>query len=59
MEAEKEPPRKRAFNDYEETDNSKPQKIPKTLIEKDSQKRLIVILENANLETIKVWHAHA
>ncbi len=47
--------RKRAFNDYEEDENKgKPQKIPKTLVEKDSQKRLILILENANLETVKV-----
>ena len=47
--------RKRVFNDYEEDENAgKPQKIPKTLVEKDSQKRLILILENANLETVKV-----
>ena len=31
----------------------RPRKIPKTLKEKDSGKRLIVILENASLETVK------
>ena len=41
------------LNDYEEREEGKPQKIPKTLVEKDSQRRLIVILENANLETVK------
>ena len=41
------------LNDYEEQEEGKPQKIPKTLVEKDSQRRLIVILENANLETVK------
>ncbi len=46
--------RKRVHNDYEEEDNTNPKKIPKTLVEKDSQKRLILILENANLETVKV-----
>ncbi len=47
--------RKRVTNDYEtELDTSKPRKIPRTLAEKDSEKRLIVILENASLETVKV-----
>ncbi len=47
--------RKRINNDYEtELDTSKPRKIPRTLAEKDGEKRLIVILENASLETIKV-----
>lgn len=47
--------RKRVLNDYEEDqEDGKPKKIPKTLTEKDTQKRLIVILERANLETIKV-----
>ena len=32
----------------------RPRKIPKTLKEKDSGKRLIVILEKASLETVKV-----
>ena len=47
---------KRVRNDYEEDlgSASKPKKIPKTLAEKDSEKRLIVILENACLETVKV-----
>jgi hypothetical protein len=31
-----------------------PPKLPKTLAEKDTAKRLIVILENASLETVKV-----
>ena len=38
----------------EEVEERKPQKIPRTLAEKDRLKRLIVILENASLETIKV-----
>ena len=40
-----------------ETDNDdyeKPRKIPKTLKEKDSGKRLIIILEKASLEAVKV-----
>ena len=46
---------KRVHNDYEEDlGPPKPKKVPKTLAEKDSEKRLIVILENACLETIKV-----
>ena len=46
---------KRVRNDYEDDPGiSRPKKIPKTLVEKDSEKRLIVILENACLETIKV-----
>ena len=46
---------KRVRNDYEDDPGiSRPKKIPKTLVEKDSEKRLIVILENASLETIKV-----
>ena len=32
----------------------RPRKIPKTLKEKDSGKRLIVVLEKASLETVKV-----
>jgi hypothetical protein len=32
----------------------KPAKIPRTSKENDSAKRLIVILENASLETVKV-----
>lgn len=32
----------------------RPRKIPKTLKEKDTGKRLIVILEKASLETVKV-----
>ena len=46
---------KRVHNDYEDDPGeAKPRKIPKTLVEKDSEKRLIVVLENACLETIKV-----
>jgi len=45
---------KRVQNEYEEEDLGRPKKIPRTLEEKDSQKRLIVVLENASLETIKV-----
>ncbi len=45
---------KRVLNDYEEEESVRPKKIPRTLAEKDSGKRLIVILENASLETIKV-----
>lgn len=37
-----------------ESDDERPRKIPKTLKEKDSLKRLIVVLENASLETVKV-----
>ena len=36
-------------NEYE-----RPRKIPKTLKEKDTGKRLIVILEKASLEAVKV-----
>ena len=32
----------------------RPRKVPKTLKEKDSGKRLIVVLEKASLETVKV-----
>ena len=32
----------------------RPRKMPKTLKEKDSSKRLIVVLEKASLETVKV-----
>ena len=46
---------KRVRNEYDEEDEVvKPKKIPRTLVEKDSGKRLIIILENASLETIKV-----
>ena len=38
----------------EDNEFERPRKIPKTLKEKDSGKRLIVILENASLETVKV-----
>ena len=42
-------------NDYgTELDTGKPKKIPRILTEKDTQKRLIVVLENASLETVKV-----
>lgn len=45
---------KRIRNDYEEEDEGKPHKIPRTLVEKTKDKRLIVVLENASLETVKV-----
>lgn len=49
--------KRKVRNDYEgELDSHKPKKIPRTLAEKDTQKRLIVVLEKASLETIKVWH---
>ena len=38
-------------------DEFRPPKMPRTLAEKDSAKRLIVILENASLETVKVGAA--
>jgi len=38
----------------EESEFERPRKIPKTLQEKDSGKRLIVILEKASLEAVKV-----
>lgn len=47
--------KRKVRNEYEaELDTGKPKKIPRTLAEKDTQKRLIVVLENASLETIKV-----
>lgn len=46
---------KRVQNNYDEDEeDGRPKKIPKTLKEKDSQKRLVLVLERANLETIKV-----
>ena len=45
---------KRIRNDYEEEEEGKPKKIPRTLAEKTRDKRLIVVLENASLETVKV-----
>ena len=53
MESE-EPSTKRIRNDYEEEEEGKPKKIPRTLAEKTKGKRLIVVLENASLETVKV-----
>jgi len=47
--------KRKVKNEYgEELDTGKPKKIPRTLAEKDAQRRLIVVLENASLETIKV-----
>ena len=47
--------KRKSANDYEsELDSHKPKKIPRTLAEKDKQKRLIVVLEKSSLETIKV-----
>lgn len=45
---------KRVYNEYGDDEDGRPKKIPRTLTEKDSEKRLIIILENASLETIKV-----
>lgn len=45
---------KRIRNDYEEEEEGRPRKIPRTLVEKTKDKRLIVVLENASLETVKV-----
>uniref|UniRef100_A0A1X7VND0 Ribosomal RNA small subunit methyltransferase NEP1 n=1 Tax=Amphimedon queenslandica TaxID=400682 RepID=A0A1X7VND0_AMPQE len=46
---------KRVQNNYDEDEeDGRPKKIPKTLKEKDSQKRLVLVLERANLETIKI-----
>lgn len=44
----------RAVMADEDNEFERPRKIPKTLKEKDSGKRLIVILEKASLETVKV-----
>jgi len=41
---------------YDEDEDERPRKIPKLLKDKDSQPRLIVVLENASLETVKVWN---
>ena len=47
--------KRKIANEYEDdVDSHKPKKIPRTLAEKDKQKRLIVVLENASLETINV-----
>ena len=47
--------KRKVRNEYgEEVDTGKPKKIPRTLAEKDTQRRLIVVLENASLETTKV-----
>jgi rRNA small subunit pseudouridine methyltransferase Nep1 len=47
--------RVKVTNEYEDdVEGHKPKKIPRTLAEKDKQKRLIVVLENASLETINV-----
>ena len=45
---------KRVRNDYEEEEDGKPKKVPRTLVEKTTEKRLIIVLENASLETVKV-----
>jgi len=44
----------RAVMADEDNEFERPRKVPKTLKEKDSGKRLIVVLENASLETVKV-----
>lgn len=46
--------RSRVKNKYDEEEDVRPKKVPKTLAQRDSQKRLIVVLEKANLETVKV-----
>jgi len=45
---------KMASEREQEEDYDRPCKIPRTLKEKDSGKRLIVIIEKASLETVKV-----
>ena len=51
---------KRVHNSYENDDEGKASKIPKTFVEKDTTKRLIIVLEKASLETVKVccFRAH-
>lgn len=52
--------KKRLKNNYEEDEEEKarPKKVPKTLAQRDTQKRLIVVLERANLETVKVSYKY-
>ena len=51
--------KRRKRNEYEaELESQKPKKIPRTLAEKDAEKRLILVLERASLETIKVFPIH-
>lgn len=46
-----------AARGQEEDDYEKPRKIPRTLKEKDSGKRLIVVIEKASIEAVKVsWN---
>lgn len=47
--------KRKVTNEYEsDLDSHRPKKIPRTLAEKDKQKRLIMILEKASLETINL-----
>ena len=55
--------KKRLKNNYEEDEEdeeekARPKKVPKTLAQRDTQKRLIVVLERANLETVKVSYKY-
>jgi hypothetical protein len=43
-----------AARGQEEDDYEKPRKIPRTLKEKDSGRRLIIVIEKASLEAVKV-----
>ena len=42
----------------DDLEGRKPAKIPKTLVENDRTKRLIIILENSSLESAKVAYFH-
>ena len=48
---------KRKGHNDDEAESYRPPKLPKTLSEKNSSQRLIVVLEGAGLETAKVWCA--
>lgn len=43
-----------ADENSDEDEGPTPNKMPRTVRAKDQQKRLIVVLENASLETVKV-----
>ena len=42
------------INNSDDDEGPTPMKMPKTVRSKDQQKRLILVLENASLETVKV-----
>lgn len=45
-------------DDQAEEESYRPPKLPRTMTEKDASKRLIVVLEGASLETVKVYDVH-